>query len=466
MHLVKNLLIVLVLLFFFWSCRKESFTSNKTALLNTSVDSLHFDTVFTTTGSVSQFVKIINNNSDGIHLSSIRLAGGSASPFKINVDGLPGPETTNVDVLANDSIYVYVTVSINQTAQNLPFIVRDSIEITYNGNRSWVQLDAYGRNAHFFRNKKITGSETWDADLPYVILGSLTVDTTSSLTINKGCKVYMHADAPFIVHGSLNVMGEKWDSTRVIFTGDRLDDPYRDFPASYPGLIFTESSKANLLRYATIKNAYQGIVAVNPSPSGTKLRLEETFIENAYDVGLLGINTSIDATNLLVSNCGKNVILALGGRYNFVHSTVATYSNSYIQHKDPVLTMTNFLTQGNVVTVNNLEATFRNCIFWGEENGFVKDEVVTAKQGNTVFDVSFENVLWRTQTIPGNITTNGIINTEPRFDSINTAERYFNFRLKDDSPAINAGMNAGVLIDLDGNSRPVGLPDLGAYEKQ
>jgi hypothetical protein len=63
---------------------------------------------------------------------------------------------------------------------------------------------------------------------------------------------------PLIVNGTLNVTGEKWDSTKVVFTGDRLDEPYRDFPASYPGIIFSETSKNNRIEYAVIKNAYQG----------------------------------------------------------------------------------------------------------------------------------------------------------------------------------------------------------------
>ncbi|WP_240409910.1 choice-of-anchor Q domain-containing protein [Flavisolibacter nicotianae] len=466
MNRMKNLLPVAVLLCFLFSCRKESFTTDSRARLASSVDTLHFDTVFTTTGSVSQFVKIINNNDKGIRLSSVRLAGGAASPFQINVDGVAGPQVSNVEVLGNDSAYIYVTVRINPTARDLPFVVRDSIELTYNGNRTWIQLDAFGQNAHFLRNRKITGNETWNNDLPYVILGGLTVDTNALLSINKGCRIYLHADAPFVIHGSLQVTGEKWDSTRVVFTGDRLDEPYRDFPASYPGLVFTASSQNNSIRYGIIKNAYQGIVVSDASSSGTKLQLSETIIDNAYDVGLLGINTSITARNLLVSNCGKNVILALGGRYDFVHSTIATFSNNFIQHKDPVLLLTNFLTQGNVVTVNHLNASFRNCIFWGDQNGFVSNEVVTAKQGNTNFNVTFDRVLWRVQTPPANATVSGVVSGEPLFDSINTAERFFNFRLKDGSPAINAGSTAGVPLDLDGNPRPVGLPDLGAYEKQ
>lgn len=459
---VRNLFIPLFIVLFF-ACKKESFTTNSSAVLSTSVDTLHFDTVFTTTGSTSQFIKIVNDNNKGIHISSVKLAGGPSSPFKINVDGVAGPQVNSADVLAEDSIYIYVTVSINPTAANLPFIVRDSIEINYNGNKKFVQLDAYGRNAHFFRNRKITAFEIWNNDLPYVILGGLTVDTNATLSINKGCRIYSHADAPFIVNGTLWVNGEKEDSSRVIFTGDRLDEPYQNFPASYPGIIFTDVSKNNILSYAIIKNAYQGLVVTGPS-TGTKLILNETIIDNAYDAGLLGVNTSITARNLLVSNCGKNILLVAGGDYNFAHCTAATISSNFIQHKEPILAVTNYLEN----TAVDLKAVFRNCIFWGEANGIVDDEAVVLKKGNTLFDVTFDQVLWRVKKDPGNSTINGSINNQsPQFDSINTAQKIFSFRLKDTSPAINQGMNAGVTIDLDGNARPVGVkPDLGAYEKQ
>ncbi|HEX8316013.1 MAG TPA: choice-of-anchor Q domain-containing protein [Flavisolibacter sp.] len=466
MSLVKNLLLIIGVVVFLLSCRKESFTTNEKALLTTTVDTLHFDTVFTTTGSTSQYLKIVNSNKEGIRISSVRLGGGAASPFKINVDGNAGPQVSNVEVLGDDSVYVYVTVSINPTAQNLPFVVRDSLEITYNGNRKWVQLDAFGQNAHFYRNRKVTGTETWNNDLPYVILGGITVDTTATLTINKGCKIFMHADAPFIINGSLQVNGEKFDSTRVVFTGDRLDEPYRNFPASYPGLIFTASSKNNTINYSIIKNAYQGIVAAGPSASGAKLALNETIIDNAYDIGLLGINTTINARNVLISNCGKNLFLVGGGTYDFKHCTIATFSNSYIQHKDPVLAVTNYTTQGNVVTAANLSANFTNCIFWGEQNGFVNNEVFIDAKGVTP-SISFNKVIWRMQNSPtlNGLTINGAINQSPLFDSINTSERFYNFRLKDGSPALNAGVNAAISMDLDGKPRPVGLPDLGAYEK-
>ncbi|HYK55212.1 MAG TPA: hypothetical protein VEV15_01965, partial [Flavisolibacter sp.] len=321
---MRNLLLFSILLFLVLSCTKERFTTSADAVLKTDVDTLHFDTVFTSAGSASQVFKIINENSKGIKINSVRLAGGTASPFKMNVDGVAGTSVSNVEVASNDSAYVFITVSIDPNASNLPFLIRDSIEISYNGNSKWVQLDAYGQNANFLRNKTVTANEVWNNDLPYVILGRLTVEPNATLTINEGCRIFMHADAPFIVRGSLQVNGDKYDSTRVVFSGDRLDEPYRNFPASFPGLIFTETSRNNIINYGIIKNAYQGIVAVEPS-TGTKLILNETIIDNAHDAGILGINTSITARNVLVSNCGKNISLLKGGAYNFTHCTVASY---------------------------------------------------------------------------------------------------------------------------------------------
>ena len=132
------------------------------------------------------------------------------------------------------------------------------------------------------------------------------IEQNVKLTINEGCKVYLHADAPVVVSGTLEVLGKKFDSTRVIFTGDRLDEPYRNYPAAWPGIYFNPSSKNNVINYAVIKNAYQAVVVLNPSVNANpKLTLSETIIENAYDIGLLGINTKITGQNLLISNCAK-----------------------------------------------------------------------------------------------------------------------------------------------------------------
>ena len=449
------------------ACKKETFITGADASLGLSADSLHFDTLFTSTGSTTRFIKIFNENDQKLKISSVQLAGGAASPYKINVDGFTGPSVNDLELEANDSLYVFVTVTINPTAINSAFVVQDSISIQFNGNTRWVQLDAWGQNAHFFRNKVVSGAETWTNDKPYVILGGLRVDTTASLTIEEGCRIYVHADAPLIIDGTLQVNGDHFDSTRVVFRGDRLDLPYREFPASWPGIYFRGMSKNNVLKYASILNAYQGVVAEKPSINANpKLRLSQCIIDNCYDAGIFGVGTNLVADNCLISNCGKNILLVYGGQYNFTHCTSAAYSNNFLLHKEPVLLVTDFIKVDNSIQTANMQASFINCIFWGD-NGTVDDEVVTSKQGNTVFNVGFQNCLWKVKANPTNISMSNIVaNQAPSFDSINNQKRYYNFRLRDDSPAINKGIVTGLPVDLDGKTRAIGLPDLGAYERQ
>ena len=433
-----------------------------------SADEIKFDTVFTTTGSITQSFKIFNDNDQKLRLSSIKLMGGNASYFKINADGFIGPEISNIEIEANDSVYVFVSVSIDQSTATIPFIIQDSIQINYNGTTQQVNLEAWGQNAHYYRDKQITADETWNNDLPYVILGSLRIDANNKLTINKGSRIYVHADAPILVDGTLEINGEKDTVDWVQFRGDRLDEPYNDFPAGWPGIFFTNTSKDNVFNYAVIKNAYQALAVLDPSINANpKLVLNECTIDNAYDAGIIAINSSIRARNCLVSNCGQNVILAKGGNYEFIHCTVASFSNSYILHRDPALFVSNYILVNNSPVTANLTALFRNCIFWGQD-GTVEDEVVVAKSGSTTFNVNFDYNLWKVQTTPANITSNQVINNQyPEFDSINTTQRLYNFRLKETSPAKDKATNAGVPLDLDGKPRPVGIaPDLGCYERQ
>ncbi|HEX7844874.1 MAG TPA: choice-of-anchor Q domain-containing protein [Chitinophagaceae bacterium] len=461
---MKTLSLILIsCLIIFFSCRKDSFITTSDARLSITVDTLKYDTVFTTTGSITQSFKIINDNNRKLRISSVKLMGGNSSAYKINVDGIIGPEVTDLEVEANDSVYVFVQVNLNQNTANLPFIVRDSIQVSYNGKNRLVQLEAWGQNAHFFREKEINANETWNNDLPYVILGYLYVAPNQTLTINKGCRIYVHGNAPLVIDGSLQVNGLKDTVDRVYFQGDRLDDPYKNFPASWPGIYFGTNSKDNVLNYAVLKNGYQTIAAEGPSPNANpKVRLNQCVIDNSYDFGVVAVNSSITAVNCLITNCGKNVFLAQGGSYQFTHCTVATYSNSFILHRDPVLTVSNY---ANNVS-HDLTASFRNCIFWGE-NGLTENEVVVVKNGNTVFNVNFDQAIWKVKDNPQNITSAGILNDQnPVFDSIDISHRYYDFRLKAGSPAINKGVNAGIVIDLDGKPRPVGLPDLGCFEKQ
>jgi hypothetical protein len=449
----------------FCSCRKDTFITAPDAKLTTLNEPLKFDTVFTSIGSVTQSFKINNDNNQRLLLNSIKLMGGAASAYTININGVAADEVTNVEMAANDSLYVFVSVNINPSLDNLPFIVQDSILIAYNGNSRYVHLEAYGQNANFLRGRVIRGDVTWSNNLPYVILDKLQVDTGATLTIDAGCRVYTHNNAPLFIDGRLFVNGTK--EQPVLFTGDRLDTLYSNLPASWPGIYFRESSSNSVLNYAVIKNAYQAVVAEYPSGNiFPKLVMRQCIIDNAYDAGLICLNSSVTADNTLISNCGYNVNIIYGGNYQFTNCTIATYSG-FLTHKNPVLSANNFAETSGGVVVSPLNASFTNCIFWGE-TGFVDDEILISQQG-AASPVLFKNCIYRAVNDPAFSTiTNCIKNQDPLFDSINVQRNIYDFHINNPlAPGIDNGISAGLSVDLDNQPREVGAgTDIGCYEKQ
>lgn len=461
---MKAIFFFLITVFFFISCRKETVITSADASLHSNIDTLSFDTVFVTRGSITKSFKIFNDNDQKLRLSSVKLSGGNSSPFKINIDGASANEVTDIEINAKDSLYIFVQVNVDPSSGTLPFIVKDSIEIDYNGNKKFVQLRAYGQNAVFLKNSRLKGKVTWNNSLPYVIIGGLQVDTNAVLTIKPGTKVYFHADAPLLVDGTITANASK--DQKIIFSGDRLDEGYNDLPASWPGIFFRNSSKNNSLQYVVIKNAYQGIIA--QSLSGTpvpKLTLSHAVLDNIYDAGILAINTNMNVDNCLITNCGSNVAIFMGGTYRFINCTLASYSNSFINHSTAVLQVADYIEQNGSLFTAPLSALFQNSIFWGE--GAVENEIVVAKKGTNPFSVTFDHVLYKAKDPVGNSEfISSIQNQDPVFDSINVTSRVFDFHFKktNTSPAINAGTTTSFPLDLDGKLRDA-QPDIGCYEK-
>jgi hypothetical protein len=464
----RLVIFIWVLLISITSCKKDSFITSPDATIYISADTIKYDTVFVSTGSITQSFKIFNTNNQKLLLSQVKLMGGSQSAFNININGIAANQLSNIEIAANDSIYVFVSVTINPNSNNLPFIVSDSISINYNGNEKFVQLQAYGQNAHFLNNQIIDGNVTWTNDLPYVILGSLQIDTTATLNINAGCKIYTHADAPILVDGTMKINGEK--NNEVIFTGDRLDIDYRDLPASWPGIYFRNTSNNNEMKFAIVKNANQALVVTAPSINANpKLTIRQCIIDNAFDAGLLIKNSFVNVDNSLISNCGNNINIINGGEYHFTNCTAAAYSNIFMLHRYPVLQVNNFSYEnGNLIT-NDITATFSNCIFWGDGGG-LDDEVIVNKEGSNLFNVTMSNCLYKSASGINNAVLNAnIMNEDPVFDSIDVAKNYYDFRMNNaiSSPAIDNGGSTSFPLDLDNQPRQSGIStDMGCYEKQ
>lgn len=362
----------------------------------------------------------------------------------------PGTVFNNITILPNDSLYGFVTVSINPNDSVKPFVKSDSIRIVYNHDTVYVQLKAYGQNANFVRNAVIAKDTTWTNALPVVVLGGLTVNTGATLTIQSGTKVYVNANAKITINGTLQALGTNDSSGAVSFQCDRLDAPYNTFPGSWKGINFSASSTNNLLQYCNIYNAIQGVSVQGPPANGNPiLTLNKCILSNISTIAIGGTNTSITATNCLVSNCGSNISITSGGSYYFNQCTIASYDNSYVSHISPVVSISN--SDSNNVAYP-LNCTFINSILFGSGN-LVSNEVVLKRNSNAAFNVTLQNVLYTDATpIDGVATlTNCLSNQSPVFDSINVGSSYFNFHLGAGSPCIGAGIaNPSVTTDLEG----------------
>ncbi|HPF90287.1 MAG TPA: hypothetical protein PLL57_06495, partial [Flavobacteriales bacterium] len=99
---VPLLLPFLVLLLVLPGCRKDAkFTEEGGIELDFSRDTVLFESIFTTIGSVTKRFVARNPHPNAVRVD-IALVGGSPSPFRINVDGASGTNFEGVEILGND----------------------------------------------------------------------------------------------------------------------------------------------------------------------------------------------------------------------------------------------------------------------------------------------------------------------------------------------------------------------------
>ena len=138
----------ILLLILTYSCKKENLQTEETATLQFSNDTIIFDTIFSSIGSVTKQLMVYNNNNFDIS-TNVRLTGDTEGNFRMNVDGESGNNIQNVKILANDSMFVFVEVTIDPTNTNTPYLVSDSIIFTTGSKIQDVDLIAYGQDAYF-----------------------------------------------------------------------------------------------------------------------------------------------------------------------------------------------------------------------------------------------------------------------------------------------------------------------------
>ena len=143
--------LILAITILWSSCRKDFVTVPSSGQLQFSKDTVFLDTVFTNIGSSTYNLKVYNRSDDDINIPSIQLGEGSASKYRLNVDGIAGKVFEDIELLANDSMYIFIetTIDINDFSGGNQFLYTDAIEFDTGSNQQKVELVTLVQDAVF-----------------------------------------------------------------------------------------------------------------------------------------------------------------------------------------------------------------------------------------------------------------------------------------------------------------------------
>ena len=449
-------------LMIFSSCTEKKYFAGDIASIEFSEDTIHFDTVFTTIGTTSRELRVKNPYRSWLLIDRIQLAGGENSPFRLNIDGKTASVVYDTEIAPGDSLFIFIDAVIDPNDRNNPVMINDSIEFEIQSDVLDVNLIAWGQDIRLM-NSVSTGTDTWDDRKPWVIYNSVFVDTGQVLTINEGARILFHRGSAMYIAGSLVVKGS--NEKPVLFASDRTEEVYSDIPGQWEGIYFLNGSSDNRIHNAEIIQAVTGIHAGDPGKNGgaPDLDLKNLVISHMSVNGLSSIGGSIDAENILISDCGYHcAFLAGGGEYIFNHCTMAsrwTYSGRTV----PSVFISDYYDHNEIRYTGNLErAGFYNSVITGNK----ASEVFAGSSGSEQLNIGFINCLVQDEDPQGYSYEQCIFNRDPIFVSWDD----YDFRPDTLSPLLNmaSGYYAEMVpYDLSGNSRLSDEgPDIGAYEKQ
>ena len=481
------------------SCRKDFSTIPNFGKLEFSKDTVFLDTVFTNIGSATYNLKVYNRGNNAITIPSIQLEKGTASNYRLNVDGIPGKEFNDIDILAKDSIFVLIETTVNVSNELNPLYV-DKILFDNGTNQQDVDLVTLVEDANFIFPGKdaismkidsltldgqpttIKGRFLKDTELtfskvkPTVIYGYAAISSNKTLTIEAGARVHFHENSGLIVDEMATLKVNGTLSEKVIFEGDRLENSFSQIPGQWGTIWMRAGSKDNEIKHAQIKNGIIGILidSIGATSSPT-LKLQNTEIYNHSNFGILARETNIEGHNVVIGSAGQASLAAtIGGTYNFTHSTFANYWNSGIRQLPAVLVNNFFIyeneTGQEITETRDLKAAnFTNCIFNGNNNiEFVIDKV----DGGGLFNYSLKNCMIKFNDTNNSFNgvaevdfannsnySNIILNGSPNFRDIQKSD----FIIGEKSDAINNAITSPFTLDILEVDRTTN-PDIGAYQ--
>jgi hypothetical protein len=487
------------------SCRTDFETVASSGNLEFSKDTIYLDTVFTNIGSSTYTLKVYNHSKNDITIPTIKLGKGLSSKYRMTIDGMQGNQGKlfeNVNLLAKDSMYIFVETTANIADANpTDFLYTDQIVFDGGVNLQKVELVTLIQDAVFLYpqrfddgttetlpiggeeiygffldgNDAINGNElNFTNKKPYVIYGYAAVPSGKTVSFEPGARVHFHANSGLILaaNAALNVNGKASTTdaleNEVIFEGDRLEPDFADVPGQWGTIWLTDGSTNHKINHLTIKNASIGLLIQNNN--ATTVQIKNTQIYNSTNYGILAQTAKINGENLVINNAGQaSLACTYGGDYKFTH---CTFNNNWQSSSQVAVLLNNYYTGATPEVKDLTAATFNNCIVYGSYS----NEMILNKKTGAAFVYQFNNCLIKFDNTSNNYTNNPdyqfatdpvhynaiILNKDPKFYKV--SQNKFNI---DDTSAAFAKGNTSYLIPLDilSNTRTL-PPDLGAYQSK
>ena len=313
-----------LLIFLLSSCIEDGYTSNPSDRPVFSTDTLDMGTVITTDVSVTQRFTVRNPHNKGLLVSDIRMEGEHADCFRLNVDGFSGTTFSDVEIRANDSIYVLVSCTLPVNNADAPEVINAKIVFTTNGGVDHVVVRATGQDVE--RHSGLVVEEghtlTLSGAKPYQIMDSLVVQPGATLIMSTGARIMFHDGAYMRVYGTLVTQGNP--QGMVEMRGDRTGDvisgiTFDLMAGQWQGVEFMPGSTGKL-SHAVVRNTVVGVIARE-----SKLELENSRLRNSQFRALTAEGSDVTAVGCELAEAPYGTLYLQGGNSTFDHCTFPNY---------------------------------------------------------------------------------------------------------------------------------------------
>ncbi len=434
-------------------CIEDGFTTSPSDQPVYSSDTLKMGTVFTAEGTPTRMFKVFNPHDKGLNISEISLRDQEmGSIFRINVDGVSGSRFTDVEIRANDSIFVLVEATLPESGSDLPVEINAPLDFVVNGVTSTVVINAFGQDVTRLEAVTITSDATLSGEKPYQVYDSLVVAEGVTLTLDPGVTLYFHDSAELVVRGTLLSNGTP--ERQVNMTGDRFGQvvgriPYEIMSGQWGGVYFYGSTRDNRLYNTSIRNTVYGVYVDSVSADITEpvLTLVNCQLRNSAGTVLVADHAPVTAVGCEFAEAAKGAVYLYNGVHRFNHCTFANYY-LFSAISGPLLYL-----DGETV-----DADISNSILYGVGSDILPSDLA----GKPVY---FRNCLFKSAGSDDDNFIATIWDADPLFYTVRE-DYYFDYRLKEGSPAIGAADPSLSLPDaaVDRYGLPRGSrPDVGAY---